>query len=137
MDKHTAYYNLLDGLPQHGCVVCRLGHAVEIKYVEDVLYSKTTAIETREEWREARGLCLYHARQLDQIGHALGVSLIYQDILLTLKELLERPSSQQAIRRRGKKSLGDGLSPQAACPACAYRASLEDVYLNIVGGAGE
>jgi hypothetical protein len=131
LDKHTAYYNLLDALPQHGCVVCRLGHAVEIKYVEDVLYSKTTAIETREEWREARGLCAYHARQLDQIGHSLGVSLIYQDILLTLKELLERPSSQQAVRRRGKRSLVDGLSPQAACPACAYRASLEDVYIEV------
>ena len=131
MDKHTAYYNLLEALPEPGCVVCRVGHAVEVKYIEDVLYSKTTAIETRAEWRDARGLCLYHARQLDQIGHALGVALFYQDILLTVRDLLEKPSRQKAVRRRDKKALVETLSPQIECPACAYRASLEAVYAEV------
>jgi hypothetical protein len=131
LDKHTAYFNLLEALPQPGCVVCRLGHAVEVKYIEDVLYSKTTAIETRAEWRDARGLCLPHARQLDEIGHALGVSLIYQDILLTLRDLLEKPSRRQAARRRDKRALAKDLSPQIECPACAYRASLEAVYVEV------
>lgn len=131
MDKHTAYYNLLEALPQPGCAICRLGHAVETKYVEDVLYAQTTAIETRAEWRDARGLCLHHARQLDQIGHALGVSLFYQDILLTVKELLEAPPCQQAVRRRGKRALVEALSSQVECPACAYRDSLEAVYIQV------
>jgi hypothetical protein len=131
LDKHTAYYNLLEALPEPGCVVCRLGRAVEVKYIKDVLYSKTTAIETRAEWRDARGLCLPHARQLDQIGHALGVSLFYQDILLTLRDLLQAPSRQQAVGRRGKKMLLKALSPQIECPACAYRASLEAVYIEV------
>jgi hypothetical protein len=131
LDKHAAFHNLLDALPQPGCAVCRLGHAVEVKYIEDVLYSKTTAIETRAEWRDARGLCLYHARQLDQIGHALGVSLFYQDILLTVKELLEKPSRRPFSRLRGKRALVEALSPQNDCPACAYRDSLEAVYLEV------
>jgi len=131
LDKHTAYFNLRDALPQPGCVVCRLGRDVETKYIEDVLYSKTTAIETRAEWREARGLCLYHARQLDQIGHALGVSLFYQDILMTLRELLAKPSRGQAVRRLGKKALVETLSPQVECPACAYRDTLEAVYIEV------
>jgi hypothetical protein len=131
LDKHTAYYNILGALPQPGCVVCRLGHAVEVKYIEDVLYSKTTAIETRAEWRDARGLCLPHARQLDEIGHALGVSLIYQDILLTLRQILDKPSRQQAVRRRGRKALAEHLAPQIQCPACACRASLEAVYVEV------
>jgi hypothetical protein len=129
LDKHTAYYNLLDALPQPGCALCRLGHDVEIRYVKDVLYSKTTAISTRAEWREARGLCLFHAKQLDQIGHALGVSLFYQDIILTLKELLEQVPPQQAVRRRGKRVLSEMLVPDVECPACAYRATLEAVYI--------
>ena len=129
MDKHIAYYNLLDALPQPGCALCRLGHEVEVNYIEDVLYSKTTAISTRAEWRQARGLCLTHARQLDQIGHALGVSLFYQDILLTLKELLERAPPQQAVRQRGKRRFQEGLAPGVECPACAYRAMLEAVYI--------
>lgn len=131
MDKHTAYYNLMEALPQPGCAICRLGHAVQVKYVEDVLYSQTTAIETRAAWRDARGLCLDHARQLDQIGHALGVSLFYQDILLTVQALLQEPSPQQAVRRRGKRALIQALSPQIECPACAYRDRLEAVYLEV------
>lgn len=131
MDKHTAYHNLLEALPQPGCAVCRLGHAVEVKYIEDVLYSKTTAIETRTEWRDARGLCLYHARQLDQIGHALGVSLVYKDVLLTVKEILEKPSQQQSSRRRGKRALVEALSPRIECPACTYRNVLEAVYVEV------
>jgi hypothetical protein len=130
LDKHTAYFNLQEALPQPGCAICRLGHAVEVKYIEDVLYSKTTAIETRAEWRASRGLCPAHARQLDQIGHALGVSLFYQDILLTVRELLEKPSRQQASPRR-KKALAGTLSPQIECPACAYRDSLEAVYIEV------
>jgi hypothetical protein len=122
---------LQEALPQPGCAVCRLGRDVEFKYVEDVLYSKTTAIETRAEWRDARGLCKYHARQLDQIGHALGVSLFYQDILLTVKELLAGAPRQQGTRRRGKRALAEALSPQRECPACAYRDSLEAVYLEV------
>jgi hypothetical protein len=129
LDKHTAYYNLLDALPRPGCALCRLGHEVEVKYIEGVLYSKTTAISTRAEWRQARGLCLPHAQQLDQIGHALGVSLFYQDILLTLKELLGRTSPRQAIRKRGKRDLSEALSSAIECPACAYRATLEAVYI--------
>jgi hypothetical protein len=131
LDKHTAYYNLLDALPQSGCALCRLGHEVEINYIENVLYSKTTAISTRAEWRQARGLCLNHARQLDQIGHALGVSLFYQDILLTVKKLLEQASPQQVARRRSKRRLLEMLAPGVECPACAYRAVLEAVYIEI------
>jgi hypothetical protein len=129
LDKHTAYYHLLDALPQPKCALCRLGHEVEVKYIENVLYSKTTAISIRAEWREARGLCLPHAEQLDQIGHALGVSLFYQDITSTLKELLTEVSPQQAIRKRGKRRLSTALAPDVECPACAYRSMLEAVYI--------
>jgi hypothetical protein len=147
LDKHTAYHNLLEALPQPKCALCRLGHEVEVNYIENVLYSKTTAISTRAEWREARGLCLPHAEQLDQIGHALGVSLFYQDITLTVKEVLDQVSPQadkrrppdkrrpQAIRKRDKRRLLEALAPKAdkrrpaECPACAYRRTLETVYV--------
>ena len=129
MDKHTAYFNILDALPRSGCIVCGLGHDVEVKYIRDVLYSQTTSVETRAEWRKARGLCLFHARQLDKIGHALGVSIFYQDITLTLKELLEQPSPQRAANRRGRRRLSGALAPEIACPACTHRDTLETVYI--------
>jgi hypothetical protein len=104
---------------------------VALKYVRDVLYSKTTSVSTRAEWRKARGLCPFHARSLDEIGNALGVSIIYQDIALTLRDLVEKPMSRQALGRRGRRRLVEALSPRGECPACAYQNSLEDVYLEV------
>lgn len=129
MDKHTAYFNILDALPQRGCVVCRLGHDVEVSYITDVLYSKTTSVKTRAELRSARGFCMTHARQLEKIGHALDLSIIYQDILMTLREALERPSPRRATSRRGRSYVANALAPQSRCPACIHRDELEVVYI--------
>jgi hypothetical protein len=129
LDKHTAYFNILDALPKRGCVVCRLGHGVDIHYITDVLYSQTTSVETRAALRKARGFCLRHARLLDQIGHALDLSIIYQDVLITLRQALEAPSPRKTASRRGKRQLFKALGPQAKCPACLHRAELEAVYV--------
>jgi len=129
LDKHTAYFNILSALPQPGCVVCRLGHDVEIRYIRGVLYSQTTAVNTRAELRDARGFCLYHARQLEEIGYALDISIVYQDILMTLRDVLDKPPLRRAAGRRGRTRLSDALAPQRVCPACAYRAELEAVYV--------
>jgi hypothetical protein len=66
---------------------------------------------------------------LDRIGHALGVSIFYQDITLTLKELLERPAPQRAAHRRGRQRLSDALAPEIVCPACTHRDTIEAVYI--------
>jgi hypothetical protein len=129
LDKHTAYFNILDALPQRGCVFCRLGHYVEVSFITDVLYSKTTSVQMRGELRKARGFCLDHARQLDDIGHALDLSIIYQDILMTLQEEIEKPTAQQAVGRRGKRRVAGAMGAQAECPACAWRTQLEEVYI--------
>jgi hypothetical protein len=129
LDKHTAYFNILSALPQPGCVLCRLGYDVETAYIRDVLYSKTTSVKTRAELRDAYGFCTAHARRLDEIGHALDLSIIYQDILITLKQALERLSPQQAATRRGKRQLAGALTAKSDCPACIYRAEMEEVYI--------
>jgi hypothetical protein len=129
LDKHTAYFNILAALPQQGCVICRLGHDVEISYIKDMLYSKTTSIKTRAEMREARGFCMTHARQLDDIGHALDLSIIYQDILMTLSQALKGPSPRKATSRRGKGQLSSALGAQRECPVCTYRQEMIDVYI--------
>jgi hypothetical protein len=129
LDKHTAYFNILDALPQQGCAVCRVVHDVEFRYMADVLYSKTTSVSTRHEFREARGFCTAHAKELDEIGHALDLSIIYQDILMTLRQELERPSARQATGGRGKRQLVQKLGAQRACPVCAHRDELLAVYV--------
>jgi hypothetical protein len=110
-------------------VICRLGHEVEISHIKDMLYSKTTSIKTRAEMREARGFCMAHAKQLDEIGHALDLSIIYQDILITLKQALQEPSPRKAASRRGKGQLSGALGAQIDCPVCTYREEIVDVYV--------
>ncbi len=129
MDKHTAYHNILDALPQRGCAVCRLAHEVQVHYITDVLYSKTTSIQTRAELRDARGFCATHALLLEGIGHALDLSIVYQDILMTARDALEKASPQRATSKRGRRQIADTLSPQSECPACRYRNELESVYV--------
>jgi hypothetical protein len=129
LDKHTAYFNILAALPQPGCVICRLGHDVEISHIKDMLYSKTTSIKTRAEMRDARGFCMAHAQQLDQIGHALDLSIIYQDILITLRQALKEPSPRKAAGRRGKAQLSSALGAQRECPVCTYREEMIEVYV--------
>jgi hypothetical protein len=129
LDKHTAYYNIQEALPKPGCVLCRLNRHVELKYIRDVLYNETTSVSTRAAMRNARGFCYPHAQAMVEMGYALDVSIVYQDILMTLKELLEKPSAHRAASRRGKRNLSEALATQGPCPACAHRDELEAVYV--------
>ncbi len=128
LDRHTAYFNILDALSQPGCAVCRSSHEAEVRFVRDMLYGKATVVKTRVEMREARGLCADHSRLLCQVGHALDVSIFYQDILQNLSELLTSFSARASRWRAGKK-LSGVLAPRAPCPACVHRAEFERIYV--------
>ncbi len=96
--------------------------------MHNLLYGKATIVKTRVEMRDARGLCAFHAQLLRQVGHALDVSIFYQDILQTLKELLISSSTRPSWRKPGKR-LAASLAPRAPCPACVYRAEFERIYI--------
>lgn len=125
LDKHTAYYNLSDALHQPGCAFCRLIRETEHRYIEQLLYGDVTDVELRHRLRAARGFCAHHAAYLHSLSRALGVAIIYQDLLQTL---LRRSSEYPKGRRTGAK-LARSLEAQEECPACWACRMAEEVYI--------
>jgi hypothetical protein len=102
---------------------------VEENYIKDILYSKTTSVSMRRDLRASRGFCANHARLLQEIGHALDLSIIYQDVLMTVSDLLEQPSPRRATSQRGRRQLSAELGGEEKCPACTYGDQIEAVYV--------
>jgi hypothetical protein len=99
------------------------------RYLTSLLRERVTDVDERQRLRDARGLCNAHAWQLQSGGGALGISLIYRDILNTLTLALEPGVDVQGSLRarllpgegspqRAAAALARRLAPTAPCPAC-------------------
>ncbi len=149
--KHTAYYNLREALArsaasaQQPCPLCDLATKAVASYLDSLLYESVNDPGLRQDIREARGLCNTHAWQLRTLsGAALGVALIYRDVLETVLQLIRQskyrhpqPLSLQRLQGAlggeqppaGTADLVAALAPQNTCPACRHQRRVEDVYL--------
>lgn len=148
--KHTAYYNLREALarsaasgPGH-CPLCDLAAKAVASYLDSLLYESVNDPSLRQDIREARGLCNEHAWQLQTLsGGALGIALIYRDVLETVLQLIRqgkyRRSQPLALQRlAGTAELVAVLVPQRECPACRHQHVVEDVYLGtLIDALGE
>lgn len=151
LSKSAAYYNLRDVLdtgPANGsrtCPVCYLIAKSVTRYLDSLLYELVNDPGVRQEIRDARGFCNEHAWQLQKIGGALGIGIIYRDVIETVVEfirqgkyrrnqLLSRQRLQGALSRdqpaAATADLVAILEPQGECPACRQQRVMEDVYLS-------
>ena len=121
MDEHTVYHNLLEAMEQPGCPVCRLSRQAVEDYLDHLLYADVNSIERRAEIRSARGFCADHGAALVAIGRALGIAIIYKDVIDNLLRALPAGPASNAA---------SALSPGANCPACRYHATMENVYVS-------
>jgi hypothetical protein len=120
VDEHTIYHNLLEAMGQSGCPICRLSDRAVDGYLDHLLYADVNSIERRAEIRAARGFCADHGAALMSIGRALGIAIIYKDVLDNILRAL--PAGPTA-------SAASALSPDTACPACRYYATMQDIYI--------
>ncbi len=145
MDRHIAYQKLCEAVKEPGCPVCRLTLEAVASYLDHLMYADVNAIRLREQLRLSRGFCPEHARQVLGIGHALGVAIIYKDVIDNLIRALEtgeyRPSPPwrriKALSLHGDAAqettkVVEDLGPQRECPACAERRTMEDVFLGTI-----
>jgi len=126
MDEHTIYHNLLEAMAQPACPVCRLCRRATDAYLDHLLYADVTSIERRADIRAAQGFCAEHAQGLLQIGRALGIAIIYKDVLDNLLRAL--PAAPQRSGLFGRPA-GGPLPAATPCPACVYFATMERVYV--------
>lgn len=101
-DRHIPFFRLLDAARQPGCALCRLIATRTRRHIESILYECVNDVGFRDEWRAARGYCHRHAWILAEFGDALGIGILYEDLL---------------------KSHGAALLTDVAqhrCPLCAH-----------------
>jgi len=99
--KHLAYYAVLEALAQPGCFLCTLIADGTRRYLRFLLNEFVNDPGFREKWRASRGFCHRHSWMMADAPEALGLGILYLDLVkLYGKELLERPSGM-------------------ACPVCA------------------
>ena len=105
IDKHTPYFELVDAQSKAGCPICRLVYKATDRYLDALLYEAVLDPDVRAKLKRSRGFCAEHTEMLtSKPGRALGVALIYRDIIRAVSEIADRG------RCRGKPSLMGGLS---------------------------
>ncbi len=139
---------LIAACQQPGCPLCRLVQAGVRHYLQSLFYESVNDIGLRQQLRRSLGFCHEHARiSLEPgVGDALGVSIIYHDILTNLLRRLPeqgRPAAHEAkffSRLRTKRPMGatlqgllELLAPKAACPACDQREKLARIFCPALG----
>ena len=133
MEKHTAYFNLLDQARKPGCPVCALVRASLKAYLDSYLYESVTSPEIWDRLTACGGYCAAHSRQLEAFGDGLAVSLFYRNLLRRDIQALE--AAAPGLGHRLREALSRAPKAQPACPACAHQAEGEAQQLRLLGQA--
>jgi hypothetical protein len=85
---------LIEACGQPGCPVCRLEQNTVEKALKALFFELTNDIQLREELRGSFGFCAQHARLTFEHGKgdALGVSIIYHDVITNILRSLPEPA---------------------------------------------
>lgn len=143
MQNKFGYFNLVEMLAQPGCAICNLAlHDVD-RYLDSLLYEYVAEPETNDAFREARGLCGEHGRQLTQYrAGALGVAILYEaaldEVLKTIGGTPLETSSNGFARmlgndgKRAASALADRLEAERPCMACEMLTAAENLYTQLL-----
>ncbi len=105
----AAYTTFVDACQQPGCPLCRIEHDTVLKYISSIFYEQVTDYNLRDRLRDSLGFCREHAYfAVDELpGNALGIAIIYQDLIKFAMHHLNDPRTSTSPKRR--------------CPACEQR----------------
>ena len=115
--KHIAYYKVLEALDSPGCPICNLVNQSVRRRMDSMLYEQVNDPGTRRKLIESRGFCNEHSSLLLELGHPLGVAIIYRDIVDSLSAEL---ASGKSRRNRAK------------CLGCVWAENDEKQYLSVL-----
>ncbi len=137
----VSYHNIIQASGEPGGPLCRLAEKSVAAYLGALMYELVNDPEARDQIRETLGFCNSHAHYLlTMTGSALGISIIYRDVVNTVLRQIEgahyasprgvplhrlpealdpqRPAlaTEAAVR---------ALSPRSPCPACVQQEKME------------
>ncbi len=108
----STYEALLAACQQESCPICHMEHDADLRYLDRLFYELVNDYKTRLLLRASLGFCSEHALMaMDELkGKALGVTIIYDDMLRLVLEGLSTPQNL--------------LKNLKTCPACENRKEL-------------
>jgi len=125
-----------------GCALCLMAQRKSQRYVETLLHEAAIDVDQRDTWREARGLCHWHAWMATETPHSGGsLAILYADVLRhDLGHLATLTAAAPATRRwRSRHSLTRRLQDwlrswrqQRPCPVCHLWLEQERLYLQVL-----
>ena len=132
----------IEAVQMPGCALCHMGQRKSQRYVETLLNEAVTDVDQRDTWREARGLCHWHAWLATETPHSAGsLAILYAGVLrYDLEHLAALTGAASATRRwRSQRSLVQRLQgwlrawrQQRPCPACYLWREQERLYLHVL-----
>jgi hypothetical protein len=122
MTKSATYFSIIEACEKDGCPLCRVKQDAVIKFLETLFYEQVNELEMRERLRKSLGLCHEHAwLAADGMqGNALGLAILYDDLLRVALQHLNEKSGKQRFAPTGK------------CPACEQRDSVGHRVLSVL-----
>src|ERR1051325_10587993 len=132
----STVYDFINACRETGCPVCRMESVTVERYIDRLFYESVNDIETRERLRVSLGFCREHAwLAVDKkLGNALGIAIIYQDVINNVLRELQSNSQPPATQRWSNllkqipeqvgtkiKRVLYALTPQKHCLACQQR----------------
>jgi Family of unknown function (DUF6062) len=112
-EKFTTYFDILDSCKLKGCPVCSLSTQNLRKYFDNLLYENVNDPGVRKALRLSFGFCAVHTKMLSDVGDALGISIVYTDIIQHVRMEMEQGNLQ-------------ALNDPAPCPACDIKGRREN-----------
>ncbi len=106
----TANYTaFIEACNQPGCPLCRIEHDYVLRYISGIFYEQVNDFNLRDRLRDSLGFCREHAYfAVDELpGNALGIAIIYQDLIKFATHHLNDSRTASSPKRR--------------CPACEQR----------------
>ena len=132
----------IEALQTPGCALCHMAQRKGQRYVETLLNEAVTDVDQRDSWRQARGLCQWHAWMAAETPHSAGsLAILYADVLRhDLGHLAALTAAAPATRRwRARHALGRRVQDwlrswrqQRSCPVCRLWREQERLYLQVL-----
>jgi hypothetical protein len=132
------FYDLVETLPQSGCVICTLVERDTAHFLDSQLYEYVNESETHAALRASRGLCAVHSAQLVDYGaQVLGIAILHAAILDELLKQAAAPriiSSRLGLLRGNEETVAGRLEPSGRCMACEAMERAEQRHIQTLAG---
>jgi hypothetical protein len=120
MEKHIAYFELVDALGTDFCAICYLVEKGIDKYFQHLLYENINDIGFRKTFLKNNGFCNYHSYKFMDYHDGLAIALTHKEILLTELEKIRNDKLKFQKTKRSR------------CQICSLSTETENTYLTVM-----